>query len=91
MSKHVSASGLQRPARRPLVGDSGKGYCRSMDLLSVVIIAGIAVLCLSSGFYVFRRSLDKRADEVQRNDPETARALREARRNIDQGRGLYRR
>lgn len=62
-----------------------------MDLLSVVIIAGIAVLCLSSGLYVFRRSLDKRADEVQRNDPETARALREARRNIDQGRGLYRR
>ncbi|MDQ0095206.1 hypothetical protein [Paeniglutamicibacter psychrophenolicus] len=62
-----------------------------MDMPSILIVAGILVLCLLSVGIGMRRTLDRRARDIQRTDPETARALREARRNIDQGRGLYRR
>ncbi|GAA1868269.1 hypothetical protein GCM10009715_14230 [Paeniglutamicibacter psychrophenolicus] len=62
-----------------------------MDMPSILIVAGILVLCLLSVGIGMRRTLDKRAGDILRTDPETARALREARRNIDQGRGLYRR
>lgn len=56
-----------------------------MDALSIVIICAIVALCVGSIIYGYRRSLDNRANQIQRNDPETARALREAQRNIDLG------
>lgn len=62
-----------------------------MDMLSILVIAGIVLLCLLSVGIGMHRTLDKRAGDLQRTDPETARALRDARRNIDQGKGLYRR
>jgi hypothetical protein len=59
-----------------------------MDMLSIVIIAGIVLICLLSTIFGLTRSLDKRARDMQGKDPDTARALREARRNIDRGQGF---
>ena len=59
-----------------------------MDMLSIVIIAGIVLICLLSTIFGLTRNLDKRARDIQGKDPETARALREARRNIDRGNGF---
>ena len=58
-----------------------------MDFVSVLIILGILVLCLLPLLFGSLRNLDRRADDVQGEDPETARALREARKNIDRGKG----
>ncbi|WP_146111812.1 hypothetical protein [Arthrobacter sp. MYb227] len=58
-----------------------------MDTISIIMISVIVLLCVLSVVYGFRRSLDRRANKLQRNDPETARALHEAQRNIDLGKG----
>ncbi|MDO5743469.1 MAG: hypothetical protein Q4P23_03290 [Micrococcaceae bacterium] len=59
-----------------------------MDPLSIVIIAGIVLLCVLPFMLGIFRSNDTKANDIQGQDPEVARALREASRNIDQGRGF---
>lgn len=60
-----------------------------MDLVSLLIVAGIIVLCLLPVVFGSFRSLDRHADDMEGRDPETARALRRARRDIDRGKGRY--
>lgn len=56
-----------------------------MDTISILMIIVIVLLCGLSVVYGFRRSLDRRANTIQHQDPDTARALREAQRNMDIG------
>lgn len=58
-----------------------------MDFVSVLIILGIIVLCLLPFLFGAWRNIDRRANDIQGRDPDTARALREARKNIDRGKG----
>ncbi|MFC8302479.1 hypothetical protein ACFUCV_02200 [Specibacter sp. NPDC057265] len=60
-----------------------------MDLLSLLIIAGICILCLLPVVFRSLRGLDRHADDIQGSDPETAEALRKARESIDRGKGWY--
>lgn len=60
-----------------------------MDIASILIIAGILALCLLPIIFRSFRSFDKSADDIEGRDPETARAIREARKNIDRGKGRY--
>lgn len=60
-----------------------------MDIVSGLIIAGICVLCVLPILFGSYRSFDKSAKDIEGRDPETALALRKARRDIDRGRGYY--
>ena len=60
-----------------------------MDILSILIIAGICILCLLPFVFGSFRGFDRRAKDIEGQNPEAARALREARQNIDRGRGRY--
>lgn len=60
-----------------------------MDIVSILIISGIVILCLLPFIFGAFMKFDKKAEELEGTDPETARALRDARRNIDRGRGIY--
>ncbi len=59
-----------------------------MDLLSILIIAGICILCGLPFLLGLFRTKDKKSNDIENQNPEVARALREARRNIDAGRGF---
>lgn len=60
-----------------------------MDLVSILIIVGICILCLLPVIFRSLQSIDRHADDKEGRDPETAKALREARENIDRGKGWY--
>jgi hypothetical protein len=60
-----------------------------MDIVSILIIAGICILCLLPVVFRSFRSFDKKADEMQAQNPDVAMAIRDARRNIDRARGRY--
>ena len=60
-----------------------------MDLVSVLVIVVVCLLCLLPLAFGSFRSFDGRANELEGQDPETANALRAARRDIDRGKGRY--
>lgn len=60
-----------------------------MDIASVLIIAGICILCLLPVLFRSFRSFDKGANDIEAQHPDVAKAIREARRNIDRGKGRY--
>lgn len=60
-----------------------------MDIASILIIAGIGTLCLLPVLFRSFRSFDKTANDIEAQHPDVAKAIREARRNIDQGKGRY--
>lgn len=60
-----------------------------MDIASILIIAGICFLCLLPVLFRSFRSLDKRANDLEKQNPDVAEALRKARRDIDSGRGRF--
>ena len=60
-----------------------------MDVVSILIIAGIAILCLLPILFRCFRSFDKTADDVEAQSPDVARAIRDARNQIDCGKGWY--
>lgn len=60
-----------------------------MDIVSILIIAGICILCLLPILFHSFRSFDKGADDIEAQNPDVARAIRDARQQIDRGRGRY--
>lgn len=60
-----------------------------MDIASILIIAGICTLCLLPVLFRSFRSFDKSANDVEGQNPDVAKAIRDARRDIDRGRGRY--
>ncbi|GAA4661682.1 hypothetical protein [Arthrobacter cryoconiti] len=60
-----------------------------MDIVSILIIAGIVLLCLLPVLFRSFRSFDKGADDIEARSPEVAKAIREARKQIDRGKGRY--
>lgn len=60
-----------------------------MDIASILTIAGIAILCLLPVLLRSFRSLDRLADDIEHQNPAAAKAIREARNQIDRGRGRY--
>lgn len=60
-----------------------------MDLPSILIIAGIVFLCLLPVMFRAFRSFDRTADDLEGQDPEVAKAIRDARRDMDRGKGMY--
>ena len=60
-----------------------------MDIVSILIIAGICILCLLPVVFRSFRSFDKCADDIEAQHPDVAKAIREARGNIDRGKGRY--
>jgi hypothetical protein len=50
------------------------------------VIVGFAIVGLSTGVLSRRASIDRTVRELQGSDPEIAQALRDAQRDIDQGR-----
>lgn len=60
-----------------------------MDIVSILIIAGIVILCLLPVVFRSFRSYDKSANDIEPQSPDVAQAIREARMNIDRGKGRY--
>lgn len=60
-----------------------------MDIISILIILGIVVLCLLPVLFRSFRSFDKSAEDIEASNPDVARAIREARNQIDRGNGRY--
>ncbi|WP_449374473.1 hypothetical protein [Arthrobacter psychrolactophilus] len=60
-----------------------------MDIVSILIIAGIVILCLLPVVFRSFRSYDKSANDMEHQSPDVAQAIREARKNIDRGKGRY--
>lgn len=60
-----------------------------MDFASFVIVAVIILLCALPFVLGSFRGLDRKADELENVDPQTAQALRKAREDIDRGKGYY--
>ena len=60
-----------------------------MDLASILIVLAIIVLCALPFIFGSFRGLDRTADDLEFRDPQTARALRNARKDIDRGKGYY--
>ncbi|WP_104090478.1 hypothetical protein [Arthrobacter sp. GMC3] len=60
-----------------------------MDIASILIIAGICILCLLPVVFRSFRSFDKTANDMEAQNPEVAKAIRDARRDIDRGKGRY--
>lgn len=58
-----------------------------MDPVSILIVCVLLMLCALPFAVGAMRSLDRRADDLEGSDPEISKALREARKNIDRGRG----
>lgn len=58
-----------------------------MDIVTVLIIAGLVILCLLPLMSGLSKYFDRRANGVEGKDPETERALREVRRDINKGQG----
>jgi hypothetical protein len=51
-----------------------------------IVIAGFAIVGLATGALSRRASIDRKVRDLQGSDPEIAQALRDAQRDIDQGR-----
>ena len=64
-----------------------EAYPQGIDTISIIMILVIVLLCVLSVVYGFRRSLDRRANDIQHQYPDTARALREAQRSMDIAKG----
>jgi len=60
-----------------------------VDIVSILIVVGICILCLLPVLFRSFRSLDKTANDMEAEHPDVAKAIRDARRNIDRGRGRY--
>jgi len=60
-----------------------------VDLASIFIVAAVIVLCAFPFIIGAFRGLDRKADELENRDPQTAKALRQARKDIDRGKGYY--
>lgn len=60
-----------------------------MDIASILIIAGICILCLLPVLFRSFRSFDKSANDIEAQNPDVAKAIRDARRDIDRGKGRY--
>ena len=61
-----------------------------MDWVSIIIIGLVVIVAVAIPWVIGSfRSLDRRAEDLEGTDRETAQALRDARKNIDRGRGLY--
>ncbi len=68
---------------------ANRGGSVSMDIASILIIAGICILCLLPVVFRSFRSFDKTANDMEAQNPEVAKAIRDARRDIDRGKGRY--
>ena len=51
-----------------------------------IAIVALGIVGLATGALSRRASIDKKINELQGSDPEVAQALRDAQRDIDQGR-----
>lgn len=60
-----------------------------MDIVSILIIVGICILCLMPVLFRSFRSYDRTANDMEAQNPDVAKAIRDARRNIDRGRGRF--
>ena len=60
-----------------------------MDIASILIVSGIVILCLLPVLLRSFRGFDRRADDVEHENPDAADAIRKARKQIDQGKGWY--
>ncbi|MGH3653537.1 hypothetical protein [Glutamicibacter sp.] len=60
-----------------------------MDIASILIVCAIVVLCALPFIIGAFRGLDRRADDFEGSNPEISQALRDARKNIDRGKGYY--
>ena len=60
-----------------------------MDIVSIVIVAGIVILSLLPVLFRSFRSFFKTADDIEARNPDVARAIREARNQIDRAKGRY--
>jgi len=56
------------------------------DVMMWVVIVGFALIGLATGALSRRAPIDRKVEELQGSDPEIAQALRDAQRDIDQGR-----
>lgn len=56
-----------------------------MDFIWIAVIGAVLVLGVIPVVFRVSGGLDRKADKLQGRDPEAARALREARRDIDRG------
>lgn len=54
-----------------------------------LFIGGIALLIFAVTFFSWRNNLGRKSREWEGNDPEMAKALRDAQNQIDQGRGYH--
>jgi hypothetical protein len=54
-----------------------------MDIVSILIVAGIVILCLVPLLFRSSRILDKSKDDIEVRDAGVARELRESRNQID--------
>jgi hypothetical protein len=54
-----------------------------MDIVSILIVAGIVMLCLVPRLFRSSRILDKSKDDIEVRDAGVARELRESRNQID--------
>lgn len=59
-----------------------------MDIASILIIAGICVLCSLPVLFRSLRSYDKRATDIEAQNPDVAKGIRDARREIDRGKDI---
>lgn len=53
-----------------------------MDIVSILIVAGIVILCLLPLLFRSSRILDKSKDDIEVRDADVARELRESRNQI---------
>lgn len=54
-----------------------------MDIVSILIVAGIVILCLLPVLFRSSRTVDKSKDDIEVRDADLARELRESRDQID--------
>ncbi len=57
-----------------------------MEATVWIIIAALGIIALATGVFSRRASIDRHINELQGSNPEIAQALRDAQRDIDQGR-----
>ena len=60
-----------------------------MDLVSILIMSAVIALCALPFIVGAYRSLDRKATDFDHSDEQTAKALRDARTDIDRGKGYY--
>ncbi len=60
-----------------------------MDIVSILIVAGIFILCLLPVLFRSSRIFDRSKDDIDVRDADVARELRESRDQIDRGSRHY--